>query len=283
MFTESFFESGPVRLNFASSPASGPPLLFLHGITRRWQDCLTLAPTLAARWHVHALDFRGHGRSSRTPGAYLLTDYVSDTASFLRGRFRESAVVYGHSLGALVGVALAARAPDAVRALVLEDPPSFPLVPRIRETPFYAMFSGMHPLAGDRRPVRATAQDLAEVRIPTGEVGGVRFGDLRDATSVRFTARGLKDLDPEVFPPLLEGRLLDGCDLKALCPQVTCPTLLLRGDDTVGGMLSRPHAEAMASAMADCTLIHVPGVGHLIHWTAGEATLRFVVGFLETL
>ena len=54
-------------------------------------------------------------------------------------------------------------------------------------------------------------------------------------------------------------------------------------DDAAGGMLSRKHAEEMASAMADCTLIHLPGVGHLIHWLKGEATLRYVVGFLEAL
>ena len=33
----------------------------------------------------------------------------------------------------------------------------------------------------------------------------------------------------------------------------------------------------------NCTLIHVPGVGRLIHWLQGEATLRYVVGFLEAL
>jgi pimeloyl-ACP methyl ester carboxylesterase len=283
MFTEKFSESGRVRLNFTAGPASGPPLLFLHGITRRWQDFLTLAPLLASRWHVRALDFRGHGRSCRTPGAYLATDYLGDAEAFLHAHLHEPAVVYGHSLGALVAVGLAARAPDAVRALVLEDPPSSTLAPRIRETPFFAMFAGMQPLAGDRRPVRDTARDLADIRIPTGEAGGVRFGDLRDAVSVRFTARCLRDLDPDVFPPLLEGRLLDGCDLAAMSARIKCPTLLLCGDDSVGGMLSRRHAEEMASAMADCMLIHLPGVGHLIHWAAGEATVRFVVGFLESL
>ncbi len=283
MFTESIFEIGPLRLNYAAGPACGPPLLLLHGITRRWQDFLTLTPTLAPRWQVHAPDFRGHGRSSRTPGAYRLPDYAGDTSAFLHAHCREPAVVYGHSLGALVGIALAAQTPDAVRAMVLEDPPSFTLAPRIRETPFYAMFAGMKPLAGDRRPVCDTARDLADVRIPTGEAGGVRFGDLRDPTSVRFTARCLQNLDPEVLAPLLDGRLLEGCDLAALVARVKCPTLLLRGDDAIGGMLSRRTAEQMASAMADCTLIDVHGVGHLIHWAAGEVTLRYVVGFLETV
>jgi pimeloyl-ACP methyl ester carboxylesterase len=284
MFTEQFFEHDAIHLNYASGPASGPPLLFLHGVTRRWQDFLILAPMLAARWHVHALDFRGHGRSSRTPGAYLLTDYVHDAEAFLSATFHEPAVVYGHSLGALAAVALAAQAPGLVRGLVLEEPPSISLIPHIRKTPFHAMFAGMQRLAGDRRPVRETTRDLADIRIPAAGVeGGARLGDLRDATSLRFLAKCLQDMDPEVLSPLLEGRLLEGCDMEALASRVACPTLMIRGDDAAGGMLSKDHAEKMAAAMTDCTVIDVPHVGHLIHWLQAETTLRMVVGFLESL
>jgi pimeloyl-ACP methyl ester carboxylesterase len=48
-------------------------------------------------------------------------------------------------------------------------------------------------------------------------------------------------------------------------------------------MLSKDHAEKMAAAMTDCTVIDVPHVGHLIHWLQAETTLRMVVGFLESL
>ena len=284
MFTEHFFERGPIGLNYASGPPSGPPLLFLHGVTRRWQDFLILAPTLAARWHVHALDFRGHGRSSRTPGGYLLTDYASDAAAFLSAHFREPAVVYGHSLGALTAVALAGQTPELVRGLVLEEPPAFSLIPHIRSTPFHAMFAGMQRLAGDSRSVREITRQLADVRIPiAGVEGGARLGDLRDPTNLRFLARCLQDMDPEVFAPLLEGRLLQGCDIDALAGRVACPTLILRGDDTAGGMLSKDHAEKMAARMLDASVVDVPQVGHLIHWLQAETTLRHVIAFLETL
>jgi pimeloyl-ACP methyl ester carboxylesterase len=284
MFTEQFYEGDGIRLNYAIGPASGPPLLLLHGVTRRWQDFLILVPMLAARWHVHALDFRGHGRSSRTPGAYLLTDYAHDAEAFLSATFHEPAVVYGHSLGALAAVALAGQAPKLVRALVLEEPPSIALIPHIRKTPFHAMFAGMQRLAGDRRSVRETTSDLANIRIPTAGVeGGARLGDLRDATGLRFLAKCLQDMDPEAFTPLLEGRLLQGCDIESLTSRVACPTLIIRGDDAAGGMLSKDHAEKMAAAIADCKVIDVPHVGHLIHWQEAETTLRHVVGFLEAL
>src|SRR5688500_18494360 len=44
--------------------ASSPPLLALHGWLDNAGSFDALAPLLAARWQVIALDFAGHGRSS---------------------------------------------------------------------------------------------------------------------------------------------------------------------------------------------------------------------------
>src|SRR5947209_9478255 len=97
----------PWSLNCARGPAHGPPMLFLHGVLRCWQDFLPLIAPLTTRWHVHALDFRGHGRSSPRSGRYRVVDYVEDAAAFLRHGCDEPAVVYGHSLGAMVALAVA--------------------------------------------------------------------------------------------------------------------------------------------------------------------------------
>src|SRR5688500_19229143 len=108
-----------VHLNVATGPASGPPLVLLHGVTREWQDYVSLLPALTLRWQVHALDFRGHGKSGRTPGAYRVADYVADAAALLRD-LDEPAVVYGHSLGAMVVAAVAGAEPKRGRAVVME-------------------------------------------------------------------------------------------------------------------------------------------------------------------
>ena len=218
MFTEHFFERGPIGLNYASGPPSGPPLLFLHGVTRRWQDFLILAPMLAV-----ALACSRAGLPRARPlvahSGRLSSDRLRQRCGgiFDSAHFREPAVVYGHSLGALTAVALAGQTPELVRGLVLEEPPAFSLIPHIRSTPFHAMFAGMQRLAGDSRSVREITRQLADVRIPiAGVEGGARLGDLRDPTNLRFLARCLQDMDPEVFAPLLEGRLLQGCDIDAL-------------------------------------------------------------------
>ena len=51
--------------------AAAPPILVLHGITQSTATWGWLVPHLPDH-RVVRLDFRGHGRSGRTPGAYML-------------------------------------------------------------------------------------------------------------------------------------------------------------------------------------------------------------------
>ena len=84
MRERTFETSAGIALNVARSESSGPPIVLLHGVTRRRQDWLVVLPHLVPCWHVAALDFRGHGRSARMPGAYFIADYVPDVVDFLR-------------------------------------------------------------------------------------------------------------------------------------------------------------------------------------------------------
>ena len=112
---------------------------------------------------------------------------------------------------------------------------------------------------------------------------GVRLGDLRDAMSLRFTARCLQQMDPAALTPLLECRWLDGLDLPALYRGVRCPALLLRADEAFGGVMSRRDADDVAGLMAECHVIDFPRVGHQIHWLDPSGCLRYALGFLESL
>jgi pimeloyl-ACP methyl ester carboxylesterase len=283
LFTERMVPCGRHSLRVVSGPQSGPPLLLLHGVSRCWQDFAPLLPALACRWHLFAVDFRGHGRSHRCPGRYVVLDYFADVAALLQHYLPAPAVIYGHSLGALVALAAAALVPTQVQALILEDPPAPHLLANLPQSPYYDLFSGMQGLAGSDRPTGAVAAVLAElpVRGPNGTT--CRLGDVRDGAALRFSARCLRDLDAEVLSPLLEGRWLEGYELDAFAAGAACPTLLLRGDDTTGGMLNAADADHLAGRMADCTRIDVPGAGHQLHWLATDTVLRLTSSFLESL
>ena len=76
-----------VRLHYLEWGTPGrPPLVLLHGIARVAHNFDHLAPHFADRYHVIAVDMRGHGYSSWVAsGAYLVEDYVADIEALMRG------------------------------------------------------------------------------------------------------------------------------------------------------------------------------------------------------
>jgi pimeloyl-ACP methyl ester carboxylesterase len=282
MFTPETITLSQVSLHTLVGPPAGGPLILLHGVSRSSRDFAPLFPALAARWQITAIDQRGHGPSSRG-NSYFVRDYAADLVELLSSRpAYRSSVIYGHSLGALVAVCVAARCPEIVRAIILEDPPGPKLLCGVEQTPFYPTFAAMRKVAGSRAPVSQIARELAEVRLPTAS-GEVRLGDLRDGVSLRLVARCLQEVDPAVYDSLLAGQWLDGIDWPATLRAVRCPVLLLAADEKAGGMLSRSAINEMQQNVADIITLSHSGVGHLIHWQATETCVRHVLGFLESL
>jgi pimeloyl-ACP methyl ester carboxylesterase len=97
---------------------------------------------------------------------------------------------------------------------------------------------------------------------------------------LRFSAACLASVDSSVLDPLIEGRWLAGYDIDNILLSIQCPTLLLQADIAQGGMLSDDDASRVERLVPRCWRIEFPGIGHLIHWTATQDTLRCVMGFL---
>ena len=270
-------------LRVAFGPPNGAPLLCIHGVARSWRDYAPLWPAFIPGWSVVAPDLRGHGGSARTPGRYLIRDFLTDVTSLLR-QLERPAVIYGHSLGAMLAALIAADCPDLVVAVIAEDPPSPAFLERIHQTAYEPVFRVMQKLAGSTRDVSAIARQLSDVVVGVGEGGRpLRYCDIRDGAAIRFGARWLCDLDPDVFTPILERRWRDGLQFPEVWSRVQCPTLLLAGDEACGGMLPAADAKDIMNRLADGTLIEFPQIGHQIHWMAREATLRAVLYFLGSL
>lgn len=118
--------NGPINLNLVvDGDADAPPVLFLHGITMSTATWEFVVPSLAERYRLWRLDFRGHGDSDRAPDSYTPAGYVSDAVAAIESGVGQPCVVVGHSLGGLVAAALAQQRPDLVRAVLLEDPALF--------------------------------------------------------------------------------------------------------------------------------------------------------------
>ena len=102
--------------------SSHVPVVLVPGTGETAQTWEEVAADLSGDRVVHAVDLRGHGRST-WPGTYSIDLMAADLAGLLPrlADARGLVDVVGHSLGGLVALRATVRAPDPVRRLVLED------------------------------------------------------------------------------------------------------------------------------------------------------------------
>jgi len=272
-----------VALDSVETGLNGPPLVFLHGVLRNGSCCTPLLAAFTTRHRVHALDMRGHGRSPAGSG-YRVLDYLPDVVAYLRHHIPQPAILYGHSLGAMLAAAAAAYAPDCVRGIVLEDPPFHTMGTRMQGTPLQDYFEKIEPFAGSSESTGELARRLSEVRVLSADnATRVPLGTLRDATALRFLASCLRHVRPDVLTPIIAGEWLDGYAMEEIFAGVRCPALLLQCDTASGGMLTEEDAQRFASLATDCTRSYLKGVGHQAHWTQPGEVSRRTLEFLLSL
>jgi pimeloyl-ACP methyl ester carboxylesterase len=101
--------------------AVDPPVLLLHGLASAKRIWDLVAPLLAVRRRVVAVDQRGHGASDTPDDGYDIAQVVADDVALADVLALTRPVVVGHSWGGAVALALAATYPERVAGLVLVD------------------------------------------------------------------------------------------------------------------------------------------------------------------
>jgi pimeloyl-ACP methyl ester carboxylesterase len=100
---------------------SGAPLITLvHGAMDRSAAMVLLSRRLDDQYRVLRYDRRGYARSRDAGGPFTMDAHVADLVGLLDGR---CAVVFGHSYGGNVALALAERHPELVRAVAVYEVP----------------------------------------------------------------------------------------------------------------------------------------------------------------
>jgi pimeloyl-ACP methyl ester carboxylesterase len=118
-----FVSAGAIRLHYIDWGNTGaPPLVLLHGIDRLAHTFDHIAPRFASRYHVIAMDPRGHGDSGWDPEArYLVEDHVGDLERLVRELGLRNVTLWGNSTGGRVVQVFAGLHPDLVAAVIAED------------------------------------------------------------------------------------------------------------------------------------------------------------------
>ncbi len=112
-----------LRFHFSEwgDPAA-PPVLLLHGGNQSSHSWDLVSLYLAQRYHVYALDQRGHGDSEWSHEIdYSMEAMAADALAFLDDQHIDDPIVFGHSMGGYVTMYAARLAPKFARAIVFVD------------------------------------------------------------------------------------------------------------------------------------------------------------------
>nr|WP_255494663.1 alpha/beta hydrolase [Luteibacter sp. Sphag1AF] len=255
----------------------GEPLVMLHGWLDNASSFDLLAPLLATRFRVIALDLPGHGHSDHLPAGvdYHYIDYVRGALAAVDALGLPRFHLLGHSLGAGVATLLAVAAPERVRRLLLIE--------------------GLGPLGDDgsrtldrfRDALSAPPRQDRNLRvfpdIDTAVAARVAVGGLAEHLARLIVERGLREV-PGGFSwrsdPRLSGQTVirfAETQVMALLLGLAAPTALL---------LARPHApylepEAM-QVRIDCVediRVQTMDGGHHLHLEHPDAVAAWALAF----
>jgi pimeloyl-ACP methyl ester carboxylesterase len=99
----------------------GPALILIHGFPQDWFEYHAVMPQLAKRFTVIAVDLRGVGGSTATPGGYDAANMAEDIYQLVSALKLEDVYVVGHDIGGMVAYAFVRRYPQIMRGAMILD------------------------------------------------------------------------------------------------------------------------------------------------------------------
>jgi pimeloyl-ACP methyl ester carboxylesterase len=213
-----------------------PLVALVHGSLDRSAGLLKLSRRLDDRFRVLRYDRRGYGRSTPHDGPFGIDGQVGDLVELLAGR---PAVVFGHSYGGNVALALADRHPDLVRAVGVYETP----LPWVEWWP--------DSTAGSRAADDGLPPDEAAERFMRRMIGDARWERLPPRTRTARRAEGaamiaeLVDIDHHVpWDPA----------------RIAVPVVSMRG--SAGQPHHRRSSDELQAVLADCHVATIEGARH---------------------
>jgi pimeloyl-ACP methyl ester carboxylesterase len=279
--TSGFIERDGVAVHYEVFGDGAPTVMMLPTWSivhsRVWK---AQVPYLARHFRVVTFDGRGCGRSGRPVGAaaYTREQFADDAVAVLDATSTDAAVLVGLSAGARWGIRLAADHPGRVLGFV-SIAPAAPLVPDnpgraavpfdepFESTSGWAKFNS-HFWQHDYGAFVAffIGRIFTEAHSTKPIEDAVGWGLDNDATTLADTWRGILATDPVSF--------------REDCTRVTCPVLVIHGDEDA----VRPHAAGVALAeLTHGRLVTIVEGGHAPNARDPVVVNRLIREFVESV
>lgn len=262
------------------------PVVMVHGLLDHAHNWDWIASALAPRFHVVALDLRGHGDSDWTgPGSYALSNHVIDLAVCIDSLGLGQIHLVGHSMGGHIVLRLAAAFPERVRSLCSIEGVELPIIRDQRAAPKAYPTRLRQWIDGQRRDRQRRPRIYASIADAAARMAEHVPG--MDADTIAHLAHhGVTRMAQGgwrwKYDDACRNRAPEdahGVDLDEILAAITCPTLLAYG---TASWIPIPASERLAR-IADHRLIRFPGVSHWLHHQSRAAFVAALTDFFDTI
>ena len=259
---------GAQRLHYVDWGNPGaPPLVMVHGLDRVARTFDHVAPHFASRYHVIALDMRGHGDSSWDPeGRYQVEDHAGDLAGLVQALGLRNLTLWGNSTGGRVVQVFAGMHPELVSHVIAED-----VGP---ERPRQIADNYGRRVAQEQAGWASEEELLAQLRKTNGGTS--------DAVLVPYVKYGTRRRDDGRLiwkrdPALVKGFV--ATDLWRFVREIEAPALYVLGGRST--IVPAETQEQLKNTLPRVTIVTIPGAGHYPSDEKPDEFLTIVDGFLN--
>jgi len=257
-----------------AGPANAPTLVCVHGLTRNSKDFETFAEAMRDEYRVVAPDMPGRGSSDWLSSGteYTFPLYLSVVAALIARLDVDSVDWVGTSMGALIGMMIAATPGNPIRRLVLNDAGAVTPKVYLQRLATYVgvtmSFENIEQVESVARLSYAPQKDLTPEQWRQVAANGAR-----EEADGSWTL----DYDPALGDVYRTGEF-DDVVLWPLYDKLNCPTLLLRGEKSE--VLAHDVAEEMTRRGPKARLVEFEGSAHP-PWLMNSEQIDVVRGFLD--
>jgi 3-oxoadipate enol-lactonase len=251
----------------------GRPVVLLHAFPLSADQWLPKLHRVPNGWRFVAPDlrgFRGSGAAFEDPGlggALTIDDYADDVIELMAHLDISRAVIAGVSMGGYVALGILRRAATRVGGLVLANTRATPDTEEGR-----AGRDKMIALARSEGPAAIAREMLPKL---LGATSRSSQPDLEEAVRRLILMNSVEGIVAGL------GALKTRPDSTPLLAGITCPTLVISGDEDV--IIPSKEAEALHQSILGSTLSVFPKVGHLSNLEAPAEFSKALNHFLSDL
>lgn len=238
-------------------PRNGKVLVCVHGLTRCARDFDALAAAMSNRYRVVCPDVAGRGESDwlSDPMLYQTAQYVADMVTLIARLDVESVHWVGTSMGALIGMALAAQANSPIKRFVIND--AGPVVSKV-SLERIGSYVGKAPAFPD---IEAAVKYVRTVNAPFGPHSDAEWRFLAEVVMRKNPDGTLRvHYDPKIAEPFRATMPEKDLEMWPLWDAMRCPTLVIRG--ALSDLLSKDTVTKMAGRGPKAKVVELAGIGH---------------------